>query len=123
LSNSPRELILHILDEIRYLLSESAKIDFDRFVNDETRKRAFVRSLEVIGEATKGLPTTIREQHPQVEWRSIAAMRDKLIHHYFGVDYEIVWDVITNNLTTLQSQLEAILDRRGNDFGSDDAQE
>ena len=60
---------------------------------DETPWRAFVRSLEVIGEAVKSLPEEFLESHPEVDWRPIARMRDRLIHGYFGVDYQLVWDV------------------------------
>ena len=57
-------------------------------------RRAFVRSLEIIGEAVKNLPEEFRASHPEVEWRPIAQMRDRLIHGYYGVDYQLVWDVV-----------------------------
>ena len=60
---------------------------------DKTLWRAFVRSLEVIAEAVKSLPEEFLESHPEVDWRPIARMRDRLIHGYFGVDYQLVWDV------------------------------
>jgi len=72
-----------------------------------------VRALEVIGEATKRLPPDFREKYPQVNWRAISGMRDRLIHAYFGVDYEIVWDAARHKVPTLLDQVEAIIVREG----------
>ena len=68
-------------------------------------KRAFVRSLEIIGEADKKLPDDFRQRFPEIEWKLIAGMRDKLIHGYFGIDQEIVWDVVTNKVPELAEKL------------------
>lgn len=73
------------------------------------KQRAWLRSLEVIGEATKNLLMEYRENHSEVEWRKIAGLRDKLIHHYFGVKWEIVWDVVRNEMPSLKPQVEAML--------------
>jgi len=72
-------------------------------------KRAFVRSLEVIGEAARKLPADFRGRHPAVEWRLIAGTRDKLIHDYFGVDFTLVWDIAVNELPGLEKQIREIL--------------
>ena len=90
MSRSTVEYLRHILDEANYLLSEAKVADKENFLHNETLKRAFVRSLEIMGEATKNVPDDFKEKYAHVEWRSIAAMRDRLIHHYFGIDYEIV---------------------------------
>jgi uncharacterized protein with HEPN domain len=68
-----------------------------------------VRSLEVIGEATKRVPAEIRDANPHVEWRSMARMRDRLIHDYFGVDLDIVWDVLQTKVPALRDAVREIL--------------
>ena len=99
---SPREYLRHILDETEYLISASEALTKDQFLGSETLKRAFVRSLEIIGEASKKVTTQLRQRYPLVEWRALAGMRDRLIHDYFGVDYYIVWDVVRNKIPLLR---------------------
>ena len=89
---SVRDYLKHILDEADYLKQNSNGLGKDKFLKDETLKRAFVRSFEIIGEAVKQLPEDLRQNYAQIEWRLIAGMRDRLIHGYFAVDYEIIWE-------------------------------
>lgn len=108
MSHSFNDLSLHIFIEIEYLQTHLVNTDYTEFINDETKTRAAIRSLEIIGEAVKKIPPEIKNDHPEIAWRLIAGMRDKLIHDYFGIDYELVWDVIQNKLPTLQKQLKGL---------------
>ena len=109
MSRSTIEYLHHILAEVQYLLEQSEGLNRDEFIEDETLKRAFVRSLEIIGEATKQVSDGLRQKYGHIEWRSMAGMRDRLIHGYFSVDYDIVWDVVHNKLPALQEELEHII--------------
>lgn len=110
MSFEPRDYLKHILAESDYLLGRSDGLSFEAFVADETLRRAFVRSLEIIGEAAKKVPEGYRASHPNVEWRAMAGMRDRLIHDYFGVDFELVWDVVQNRIPALRRQILALLE-------------
>jgi len=72
-------------------------------------KRAFARSLEIIGEAIKNVPDDVKSKYPEVGWKAVAGMGDKLIPHYFGVDYELVWDIVENEIDELLFQVDVIL--------------
>lgn len=107
---SPAEYLRHILDETTYLEGKKTGLSREDFLADETIQRAFVRSLEVIGEATKNLPSEFRREHDHVDWRAIAGMRDKLIHGYFGVDYDIVWDAVVNKIPELRRAVKELIE-------------
>jgi len=110
MSFEPRDFLHHILVEADYLMTQNADLTFEEFVANDTLRRAFVRSLEIIGEAAKKIPEEFRAANANIEWRAMAAMRDRLIHGYFGVDYELVWDVVQNRIPQLRAQVASILE-------------
>ena len=112
MSRSETEYLRHIHEEARYLMEASRERSWEDFSDNETLKRAFVRSIEVIGEATKNLSTERRERHPDIQWRAMAGMRDQLVHGYFGVDYEIVWEVATEKAPKLREAVNRILEEQ-----------
>ena len=81
----------------------------DDFLRDETLTRACIRSLEVIGEAARSVPEDLKRRNSHVQWREMAGMRDRLIHGYFSVDYEIVWDAVTNKVPELHREVARII--------------
>jgi uncharacterized protein with HEPN domain len=109
MSPSAHEYLQHILDETAYIIDSANGLNKTIFMQDETLKRAYVRSIEVIGEAVKQLPDALRQKYGAIEWRAMAGMRDRLIHNYFGVDYDIVWDVISKKIPELDAEVQKII--------------
>ncbi len=114
MSRSLIEFLRHIQVEINFLSTHSQNLTFEDFTRNEVLIRAFTRSFEVIGEAVKNLPDGFRDRYPNVDWKGFAGMRDKLIHHYFGVDYEIVWDTLINEIPDLKVAIDAIIESKKN---------
>jgi len=100
--------IRHILENIKKIEDFSKRISKEELKNDELRKYAIVRAIEVIGEAVKNLSNEFKEKHKDIPWKEIIGTRDIMIHKYFGVDLEIVWDIIENNLPDLKKKLKSI---------------
>lgn len=100
----------HIYDECLYVRSViTDDMLKDQFLQDETLKRAVTRSLSIIGEATKKIPVDVKYAWQSISWREMAGMRDRLVHDYMGVNYNIVWDVAKNIIPTLTTQIEEII--------------
>ena len=84
---------------------------FDELIKDRLRIDAIIRNFEIIGEAAGKIPENIRETYPSVEWRKIADFRNVLAHEYFQIDFEIMWDIITNKLPGLITKIKEMLER------------
>ena len=104
-----RPFLEHILAEIDFLERETRGLKFEQLIADELLKRGVARSLEIIGEAVKNLSSDFKAKHKNMVWKKIAGFRDKLIHYYFGVNWDIVWDVIQTKLPELRKIVESEL--------------
>lgn len=111
MSKEPLEYLRHIQDECLFVLSViGAETVKKELISDETLKRAVVRSLEIIGEATKKIPIDFKLKWNSINWKNMAGMRDRLIHDYMGVNYSIVWDVVKNKIPELSLQIQKVID-------------
>ena len=105
----PKMFLSNIQEAIESIFTFIQGFTYEDFVDDLKTNQASIRLLEVIGEAIKNVPLEIREMNPEIAWQEFAGMRDKLIHQYFGVDLNIVWDTINNDLPVLKDDISRIL--------------
>ncbi len=108
----PRDFRLYledVIESIGKIGRYTAALSLQQFSKDEKAVDAVVRNLEVIGEAVKKIPEEMRQKHAGVDWRKIAGLRDILIHEYFGIDLEIIWDIVQNKLPSLEESVREML--------------
>jgi len=103
----------HILDAISDIETFTKSVSKEEFSENREKQYAVLRALEIIGEATKNLSSELKGNYPEIPWKDIAGMRDKLIHKYFSVNLELVWETIKNNLPQLKKQITEILKEIG----------
>jgi uncharacterized protein with HEPN domain len=110
----PRNYLLYLED----ILTSSSKIlkyaddsSLDDLIKDEMRLEAIVRNFEIIGEASSKVPQEIRDKYSSIEWRKISDFRNVLAHEYFGIDYDIMWNLIREKIPALRTAIQAILEK------------
>ncbi len=106
---SATDYLHHIVEEAEFIVKHTSELSFDGYLENIMIQKAVFRSLEVIGEATKNIDPSFRNKYPSVEWREIAGMRDKLIHHYFDVDDQIVYNTCKFDIPELLINIKTIL--------------
>jgi uncharacterized protein with HEPN domain len=103
-----REFLSDIREALQRISAYVAGMTYESFVADSKTQDAVIRNLEILGEAAKNLSNELRAKYPSVPWRSMAGARDRLIHHYFGTNLDIVWQIATVELPQVASQLETV---------------
>ncbi|MEK6873360.1 MAG: DUF86 domain-containing protein [Nanoarchaeota archaeon] len=97
--------INHILDAIKDVEKSLKNITKNQFVKNKDIKEANIRRIEIIGEAVKNISESLKNKHPEIEWKEIVGTRDKMIHHYFGVNLDIIWGIIKRDLPDLKEKI------------------
>ena len=98
-----------IVDAMNKVEDFTKDMKYEEFIEDDKTTFAVIRALEIIGEAVKKMPPSIKKQHPQIPWKDMAGMRDKLIHEYFGVKTKVVWETIKQDIPPLKPLFQRIL--------------
>jgi uncharacterized protein with HEPN domain len=101
-------LVEDMLDALRKIDLYTAGMDHSSFLQDEKTVDAVVRNLEVLGEAARQIPDAFAARHPDVPWRKVTGLRNRIVHDYFGLDLEIIWQIVRNDLPPLKATLEKI---------------
>lgn len=105
MKKEPIIFIEHILENIEDIESFTKKVCKESFLENKEKQNAVIRSLEIIGEAVKNIPQNIKIKYSKIPWKEIAGTRDKISHHYFGVDLELIWKIVKENLPDLKKQM------------------
>ncbi len=101
----------HILESIEVIEEYTKDISEKEFLENQEKQDAIIRRLEIIGEAVKNLPDEFKKENPEIAWNKAMAARNILIHHYFGIDLEIIWDTVTKSLPEFKKQIENLIQR------------
>ncbi len=105
-----KNLLEDIYDAIKKIVSYTNEMSYDDFIRDDKTVDAVVRNFEIIGEASNRIPDDFKTEHPEIEWRRIIGFRNRIIHEYFGIDYENLWRIKNENIPILFEFMELILE-------------
>ncbi len=108
-NKNPIFFLQDIQNSLEKIFRYTENINFEEFISSDLLKDAVERNFEIIGEAVKHLPEEYRNKYPHIPFKQIAGMRDKLIHDYFGVDYEIIWKTINDKLPQFAKEIEKLI--------------
>jgi uncharacterized protein with HEPN domain len=112
-----QEFLSDIREAIQRIHAYVADLDYEAFTTDTKTQDAVIRNLEILGEATKNLTEEFRAAHGQIPWRNMAAVRDRLIHHYFGVNIDVVWQIVRTELSKVSALLPSGENEENNGHG------
>ena len=104
-----RDFLLDIREAAERIIGYISEMNYEQFLTDIKTQDAVVRNLEIIGEAVKNLSKALKKEHGEVEWKQIAGMRDKIIHQYFGIQWDIVWSAINDKIPPLKEKIEEMI--------------
>ncbi len=108
MKKDPKIFIGHIIDSIADIEEYTEGQNLAKFSKTKIVQDAVIRKMEIIGEAVKNLPPSFRKKHPQIEWKNIAGMRDKLVHDYFGINIKVVWKTVKQDIPQLKKQISKL---------------
>ncbi len=106
-----KDYLVDMYESAAKIMKFTDSISFQEFNEDDKTLYAVIRAFEILGEASKKIPKSFRDQHLTIPWKDIAGIRDKLIHDYFGVDAKVVWKAVKEEIPSLKNELQSIIDK------------
>ena len=109
MSRDVRYFLVDIKESCTYLIAYTKDLSYDEFQYDRKTVQAVIKEMEIIGEAVKHLPDSLISDHPEINWKYIAGLRDVLVHHYFGINMKLIWTVVQDEIQPLLDKIDQIL--------------